>query len=152
MFPDSEIVSKVEIGRTKMGYKYALQPKCSSAAPKFSSCFDESFNRISNKVQHTYFLWNIVAIVGCKMKKLFVESWKSFHIWKISSKVWKKTKAVQRKMMMMMMNCFCGMVDWRKVFSLISSRDHCQRSSPSGSSPFSPGRIWTCAEPEFRLC
>ena len=33
--------------------------------------------------------------------------------------------------MMMMMNCSCGMVDWRKVFSLISSRDHCQRSSPS---------------------
>ena len=34
-------------------------------------------------------------------------------------------------MMMMMMNCFCGMVDGRKVVSLISSRDHCQRSSPS---------------------
>ena len=34
-------------------------------------------------------------------------------------------------MMMMMMNCFCSMVDWRKAFSLISSRDHCQRSSPS---------------------
>ena len=33
--------------------------------------------------------------------------------------------------MMMMMNCFCGMVDRRKVVSLISSRDHCQRSSPS---------------------
>ena len=33
--------------------------------------------------------------------------------------------------MMMMMNCFCGMVDRRKVFSLISNRDHCQRSSPS---------------------
>ena len=31
---------------------------------------------------------------------------------------------------MMMMNCFCGMVDPRKTFSLISSRDHCQRSSP----------------------
>ena len=31
----------------------------------------------------------------------------------------------------MMMNCFCGMVDRRKAFSLISSRDHCQRSSPS---------------------
>ena len=29
------------------------------------------------------------------------------------------------------LNCFCGMVDQRKVFSLISSRDHCQRSSPS---------------------
>ena len=25
---------------------------------------------------------------------------------------------------------FCGMVDRRKAFSLISSRDHCQRSSP----------------------
>ena len=34
-------------------------------------------------------------------------------------------------MMMMMMNCFCGVVDRRKAFSLISSRDHCQRSSPS---------------------
>ena len=33
--------------------------------------------------------------------------------------------------MMMMMNCFCDMVDRRKAFSLISSRDHCQRSSPS---------------------
>ena len=27
-------------------------------------------------------------------------------------------------------DCFCGMVDQRKVFSLISSWDHCQRSSP----------------------
>ena len=34
-------------------------------------------------------------------------------------------------MMMMMMNCFCGMVHRGKVFSLISSRDHCHRSSPS---------------------
>ena len=34
-------------------------------------------------------------------------------------------------MMVMMMNCFCGMVDRRKAFGLISSRDHCQRSSPS---------------------
>ena len=29
------------------------------------------------------------------------------------------------------MNCFCGMVDRRKALSLISSRDHCQRSSSS---------------------
>ena len=35
-------------------------------------------------------------------------------------------------MMMMMMNCFCaGKTGARKTFSLISSRDHCQRSSPS---------------------
>ena len=33
--------------------------------------------------------------------------------------------------MIMMMNCFCGMFDRQKVFSLISSWDHCQRSSPS---------------------
>ena len=31
---------------------------------------------------------------------------------------------------MIMMNCFCGMVNQRKAFSLTSSRDHCQRSSP----------------------
>ena len=29
------------------------------------------------------------------------------------------------------LNCFCGMADQRKTFSLISSHDHCQRSSPS---------------------
>ena len=31
----------------------------------------------------------------------------------------------------MMKNCICGMVDRRKAFCLISSRDHCLRSSPS---------------------
>ena len=30
----------------------------------------------------------------------------------------------------MMMNCFCGMVNRRKVFSLTCNRDHWQRSSP----------------------
>ena len=34
-------------------------------------------------------------------------------------------------MMMMIINCFCGMVDRRKAFCLISSQEHCQRSSPS---------------------
>ena len=29
------------------------------------------------------------------------------------------------------LNCFCGIVNRRKAFRLISSRDHCQRSSPS---------------------
>ena len=37
-------------------------------------------------------------------------------------------------MMMMIMNCFCNMVDQWKVFSSISNRDHCQRSSPSSIS------------------
>ena len=43
----------------------------------------------------------------------------------------RKYSPVETVMMMMMINCFCGMVDRRKVFSLISSRDHYQRSSPS---------------------
>ena len=47
---------------------------------------------------------------------------------------------------------FCGMVDQRKTFSLIFSLDHCrQRFSQSWISD-TPSRIWTCAEPEFRLC
>ena len=37
----------------------------------------------------------------------------------------KKVKTV------MMMNCFCGMVDQRKAFGLTFSWDHCQSSSPS---------------------
>ena len=48
--------------------------------------------------------------------------------------VWKQTWNVclpSLIMMLMMMNCFCGIVDRRKAFSLISSRGHCQRSSPS---------------------
>ena len=46
-------------------------------------------------------------------------------------KVNRQWNLVMMMMMMMMMNCICGMVDRRKAFSLISSRDHCQRSSPS---------------------
>ena len=50
-------------------------------------------------------------------------------------------------MMMMMMNGFCGMVDRRKVFSLISNRDHCQRSSPSRISD----TPWAGFEPALSL-
>ena len=35
---------------------------------------------------------------------------------------------------LMVMNCFYGMVDRQNAFSLISSRDHCQVSSPSQTS------------------
>ena len=57
----------------------------------------------------------------------------------------------------MIMNCFCGMVGRRKAFSLISSRDHCQRSSPSwisdtpragfepAQNPSSDFVEWSCA-------
>ena len=42
-----------------------------------------------------------------------------------------KVQNLMMMMIMMMMNCFCGMVDRPKTLSLVSSRDHCQRSSPS---------------------
>ena len=38
---------------------------------------------------------------------------------------------LQNMMIIMMMNCFCGMADQKKVFGLISSKDHCQIFSPS---------------------
>ena len=54
-----------------------------------------------------------------------------------------------------LMNCFCGMVDRRKAFSLISSQDHCQRSSRISNMPragfkpeqnLSSGLVeWSCA-------
>ena len=51
---------------------------------------------------------------------------------------------------MMMMSCFCGMVDRRKAFSLISSRYHWQGVSPSQISN-TPQRIWIRAELQFSL-
>ena len=57
----------------------------------------------------------------------------------------------------MMMTCFCDMVSQWKIFSLISSRDYCKRSSPSqifdtsqvGFAPaqnLSSGLVkWSCA-------
>ena len=42
-----------------------------------------------------------------------------------------KLMMMMMMMMMKMMNCFCGMVDRRKRFSLIPSQDNCQRCSPS---------------------
>ena len=48
----------------------------------------------------------------------------------IKSKKIKNSKA-GCEFMMMMMNYFCDVVDRRKTFSLISSRDHRRRSSPS---------------------
>ena len=47
----------------------------------------------------------------------------------------------------LMMNCLCGMIDLQKAFSLISSHDHCQRSSPSRISNTS----WAGFEPAQNL-
>ena len=60
----------------------------------------------------------------------------------ISQQAFRKTYVSYRNgRMMMMINCFRGMVDQRKTFSLISSRDHCQR--------FSPWRISNTPRPGF---
>ena len=55
-------------------------------------------------------------------------------------------------MMMMMMNCFCGMVDQRKACSLISSWNHpLSEILIMANLRYSVSRIWTWEEPEFRL-
>ena len=54
---------------------------------------------------------------------------------------------IMMMMMMMMMNYFYGMVDRRKAFSFISSRDHCLRSSPSRISD----KPWAGHEPAQNL-
>ena len=59
---------------------------------------------------------NLLEVTSVTLASTYLEN--TFHI-------------VLMMMMMMMMNCFCGMVDRRKTFSFISSRDHCQRFSPS---------------------
>ena len=45
-------------------------------------------------------------------------------------RVERSSSVMMMMMMMMTVNCFCGMVVRRKAFSLISSWDDCQRSSP----------------------
>ena len=76
------------------------------------------------------FIWRKAAEVA-----LFLSSWS---IWPtLSTTVSNLSKDVPATLMVMMimMNCFCGMVDWRKTFSLIFSQDHCQRSWPSQTTP-----------------
>ena len=51
-------------------------------------------------------------------------------------------------MIIMMMSCFCSMVDRRKAFSLICCRGHCQRSSPSRI----PNTTRAGFEPNQNLC
>ena len=103
----------------------------------------------------TVFLWsceNWDLKISTRVQK-FKRSWEEHFTWTC----FELLTYDKHVMMMMMMNCFCGMVDRRKVFSLISSRDHCQRSSPSrisdmpraGYEPaqnLSSGAVeWSCA-------
>ena len=51
-----------------------------------------------------------------------------------------------------MVNCFRGMFDRRKTFSLTSSRNRCQKSSPSRIFNTLGAGILTCEEPLLKLC
>ena len=75
--------------------------------------------------------WNFeTKNVQCSDKKRF-----SFLLRSLMPK--KKNWSKLNSLMMMMKNCFCGMVDRQKEFSLIYSRDHCQISSLSRISDIS---------------
>ena len=52
---------------------------------------------------------------------------------------------------MIMMNWFCGMVDWHEGLSFISSWDHCYILTIRNLQQV-PSWILTCLKPEFRLC
>ena len=68
---------------------------------------------------YNFFAWQVIGTALIKKK-----DW-SFRCSTLTQNTWQWT------MMMMMMDCFCDMVDRQKPFNFISSRDHCQRSSPS---------------------
>ena len=51
-----------------------------------------------------------------------------------------------------MINCFCGMAEQRKAFRIISSQDHLSEILTIANIRRAASRIWTCLEPEFRLC
>ena len=72
---------------------------------------------------------NFIDILKSKQRSIYVEP---FIMWELDQslqyyQIWMSIWIL----LMMMMSCFCGMVDRRKEFSHMSSRDHCQRYSPS---------------------
>ena len=74
-----------------------------------------NFELSTQKSQNVHFNGLLLSKVYITWAKKVQRSYLSWH-WRV---------------MMMKMNCFCGIVDRRNTFSLISSRDHCPRSSPS---------------------
>ena len=54
-------------------------------------------------------------------------------------------------LMTTMMNCFCGMIDWWKTFSLISQPEPLSDFLTIANLWYETTRVWTCAEPEFSL-
>ena len=55
-------------------------------------------------------------------------------------------------MMMMMMNCFCEMVDRRKAFTTYFQLGPLSEILTIANLRHAASRVWTCTEIEFRLC
>ena len=67
-----------------------------------------------------YLLFYVVFVQGIKLSMHVKFDWQMAQMMMIIMMI---------MMITMMMNCFCGMADQRKAFSLLFSQDHCQRSS-----------------------
>ena len=94
---------------------------------KFCTCIIQIIEKLKQIILTFSFSYNLTSVIVSEGKK--------FQSDKIpqSRSISNNRRLLQglAMMMMMMMNWFCSMVDLRKAFSLISSRDQCQRSSPS---------------------
>ena len=83
------------------------------------------FNALKNKRSYLFTQLCVYEVRRGRSAFLFELSY-----FKIFRSLMKTSPCVVNLVMMKMMNYFCGMVDRRQAFSLISSRDHCQRSPP----------------------
>ena len=90
-----------------------------------------------------YYGINSVRFGGSLLWNNFPISVKKVFLLKNSNRNWIMYNRFPVLVLMMMMSCFCGMVDRRKAFNFNSSRDHCQRSSPSRISDM----LWAGFEP-----
>ena len=94
---------------------------------KFCTCIIQIIEKLKQIILTFSFSYNLTSVIVSEGKKF--QSDKISQSRSISNN--RRLLQGLAMMMMMMMNCFCSMVDLRKAFSLISSRDQCQRSSPS---------------------
>ena len=83
-----------------------------------------NWSTILSKIVDVKYTWNFP-----KVHAFFISNWVMSNY--PFNKEQYKIPHIPKMFSECLINCFCGMVDRRKVFSLISSRDHCQRSSPS---------------------
>ena len=102
-----------------------------------SSRIEKRETKLSRTRQnHILCLPQKIVSVCIRYLKGYFSIWKAFGISLIAGPLFpqfleKKIFSSNTILVTMMMNCSGGMIDRRKTFSLISSWDHCQRSSSS---------------------